>query len=130
MPFPLPHPQRRAPRIQLGDSTPAVVQKQNGQRAKGKLSAISVTGGLLQLSHALSQGDFVEVRFQMQSGVVQGLAEMLTPTRGAGAAASDGVRQAFRFVAMGDDDHRALRMAADSAADRIQLFNPPTRKTL
>jgi hypothetical protein len=127
MAFPLPHPQRRAPRIQLGDSISAVVLKQNGQRAKGKLFAISVTGGLLQLRQALTQGDFVEVSFQMQSGVVQGLAEMLIPARGP----NDGVRQAFRFVAMGDDDHRALRVAADSASDRIQLFSSlSARKTL
>ncbi len=120
MPFPLPNAQRRAPRIQLGDSTPAVVQKENGQRAKAKLSAISVTGGLLHLRQALSQGDFVEVSFQMQSGRVQGLAEMLSPLR----SSNDGVRQPFRFVAMGDDDHRALRMAAESALDRTQLSGP------
>lgn len=128
MPFPHPHPQRRAPRIQLGASIPALVLKQDGQRAKGKLSAISATGGLLQLGHALAQGDFVQVSFQMQAGLVQGLAEMLSPTQ----RSSDGIRQAFRFVAMGDDDQRTLRMAADSADDRRQMrFGPPSkRKTL
>ena len=102
--------------------------KQNGQRTKGKLSAVSVTGGLLQLGRALGQGDFVQVSFQMQSGLVEGLAEMLSPTQ----QPADGIQQPFRFVAMGDDDHHALRMAVDSAADRKQLkFNPPSpRKTL
>jgi len=127
MAFPLPHPQRRAPRLQLGDSTPAVVLKQNGQRARGKLSAISVTGGLLELKHELAQGDFVEVSFHMQSGIVQGLAEMLGPRQGSRA----GVCQAFRFVAMGDSDHRVLRVAADSVLDRSQLQIPRSaRKTL
>ena len=39
---------------------------------------------------------------------------MLMPVR----AATDGSLQPFRFVALGDDDHRALRMVVDSAADR------------
>ena len=112
--FPQVHPQRRSPRIQLGGSIPALVLLEDGQRAKGKLQTISVTGGLLRLAKSLSQGDFVEVAFQTQSGPVRGMAEMLTPVR----AASDGSLQPFRFVALGDDDHRALRMVVDSAADR------------
>ena len=112
--FPQVHPQKRSPRIQLGGSVPALVMLEDGQRAKGKLQTISVTGGLLRLARSLSQGDFVEVAFQTQAGPVRGMAEMLTPVR----AASDGSLQPFRFVALGDDDHRALRMAVDSVADR------------
>lgn len=112
--FPQVHPQRRAPRIQLGGSVLASVILENGQRAKAKLQTVSVTGGLLRLARSLSQGDFVEVAFQTQSGPVRGMAEMLTPVR----AATDGSLQPFRFVALGDDDHRALRMIVDSAADK------------
>jgi hypothetical protein len=112
--FPQVHPQKRSPRIQLGGSVPALVMLEDGQRAKAKLQTISVTGGLLRLARTLSQGDFVEVAFQMQGGPVRGMAEMLSPVR----AASDGSLQPFRFVALGDDDHRALRMAVDSVADR------------
>jgi hypothetical protein len=114
MAFPHSHPERRAPRILLGTSIPAVVLKQDGQRAKGKLATVSVTGGLLQLGHALSPGDFVQVSFQMQSGLVQGLAEMLLPTQ----RPNREIHQAFRFVAMGDDDHRMLCRAVDSATRR------------
>jgi hypothetical protein len=86
-----------------------------------------VTGGLLELKHELAPGDFVEVSFHMQSGIVQGLAEMLGPRQGSRA----GVCQAFRFVAMGDSDHRVLQVAADSVLDRSQLQIPrSTRKTL
>jgi len=112
--FPQVHPQRRSPRIQLGGSVPALVMLEDGQRAKGKLQTISVTGGLLRLSRSLGQGDFVEVAFQIHGGPVRGMAEMLIPVR----AASEGSLQPFRFVALGDDDHRALRMAVDSATDR------------
>jgi hypothetical protein len=111
--FPQPHPQRRAPRIQLGGSVPALVMLEDGARAKGKLQTISVTGGLLRMAKALEQGDFVEVAFQTQSGPVRGMAEMLVPVR-----ATDGVLQPFRFVALGDDDHRVLRMVVDSVSDR------------
>jgi hypothetical protein len=112
--FPQVHPQRRSPRIQLGGSVLAQVVLEDGQRAKAKLQTVSVTGGLLRLAKSLSQGDFVEVAFQTQSGLVRGMAEMLTPVR----AAIGGSLQPFRFVALGDDDHRALRMVVDSAADR------------
>ncbi len=112
--FPHVHPQKRSPRIQLGGSVLALVMLEDGQHAKAKLQTVSVTGGLLRLGRSLSQGDFVEVAFHMQSGPVRGMAEMLSPVR----AASDGALQPFRFVALGDDDHRTLRMAVDSAADR------------
>src|SRR6267154_4824756 len=112
--FPQVHPQRRAPRIQVGGSVPAVVMLEDGQRTKAKLQTISVTGGLLRLARSLSQGDFVEVAFQIQGGAVRGMAEMLSPIR----AASDGSLQPFRFVALGDDDHRTLRMAVDTVSDR------------
>jgi hypothetical protein len=112
--FPQANSERRAPRIQLGGSVPALVMLEDGQRAKGKLQTISTTGGLLRLAKSLSQGDFVEVAFQTQSGPVHGMAEMLSPTRNL----NDGVLQPFRFVALEDDHHRALRMAVDSVADK------------
>jgi len=111
--FPQPHPQRRAPRIHLGGSVPAMVMLEDGQRAKGKLQTLSITGGLLRMVRALEHGDFVEIAFQTQSGPVHGMAEMLLPTR-----ATDGILQPFRFIALGDDDHRNLRMVVDSVMDR------------
>jgi len=112
--FPQVHPQRRSPRIQLGGSVLAQVVMEDGGGTKAKLQTVSITGGLLRLAKSLSQGDFVEVAFQTQSGIVRGMAEMLTPVR----AATEGSLQPFRFVALGDDDHRTLRMVVDSAADR------------
>ena len=88
-----------------------------GQHTKAKLQTISITGGLLRIARSLSQGDFVEVAFQIQGSSVRGMAEMLSPVR----AASEGSLQPFRFVALGDGDHRALRMAVDSVTDRSFL---------
>ena len=87
---------------------------EDGQRAKAKLQTVSVTGGLLRLGRSLGQGDFVEIAFQTQSGPVHGMAEMLTPVR----APFEGIMQPFRFIALGDDDHRTLRMVVDSVTDR------------
>ena len=115
--FPQPHPSRRAARILVGGTIPAVVLLEDGQRARGKLQTISVTGGLLRLARPMEQGDFVEVAFQTQSGPVRGMAEMLVPMR----HVTEGFLQAFRFVALGDDDHRNLRMVVDSQTDQSFL---------
>ncbi len=115
--FPQSQSQRRAPRIQLGGSVPAIVMLEDGQRAKGNLQTVSVTGGLLHLTSCLNQGDFVEVAFQMQTGSVRGMAEMLPPMPKSINKSGNDARQAFRFIALADDDHRALRMAVDAASD-------------
>ena len=110
--FPQANSQRRAPRARLAGSVPAVIMLQDGERAKARLQSVSVTGGLLRLAKSLEQGDFVEIAFQTQSGPVRGMAEMLTATRTRAE-----FLQAFRFLALGDEDHRALRMVLESAAD-------------
>jgi hypothetical protein len=112
--FPQPHPQRRAARVQLGGSVQAAIRLEDGQRARGKLQSISVTGGLLALVKALEDGDFIEITFSTRSGPVHGMAEMMSPTR----HFANGCLQPFRFIALGDEEHRALRMAVDSVMDR------------
>jgi hypothetical protein len=111
--FPQPHPSRRAARVQLGDVVQAAIRLEDGRHAKAKLQSISITGGLLQISRSLSQGEFVEVAFQTQSGPVHGMAEILSPIR----KTNDGVLQPFRFVALEDDDHRRLRTSLDQVSD-------------
>ena len=114
--YPQTNPTHRATRIQL-TTTPAVVKLSDGKRTQGNIHLVSITGGLLQLARALSEGDFVEVAFQTNSGNVQGMAEMLNPVKkGQGS-----VLQAFRFVALDDDDHQKLRMVVESTSDRSFL---------
>jgi hypothetical protein len=115
--FPQPHPSRRAARVQLGSSVLAAIRLEDGRRTKAKLQTVSTTGGLLQLQRALAQGDFVEVAFQTQSGPVRAMAEILSPMR----QTTVGVLQAFRFVAIEDDDHRRLRTSLDHVVDRSLL---------
>lgn len=124
--FPQSHSQRRSPRLQLSTTIPTLIKGGDGQRAQGKLQSISVTGGLLQLTNSLEQGDLVEVAFEMRSEGVAGMAEMLDPI-GRGPR---GTLQPFRFLALGDDDHRVLRelvdraSAADSEATSSGLWDP------
>ena len=115
--FPQPHPSRRAARVQLGDSVLAAIRLEDGRRAKAKLQTISATGGLLNLTHSLGQGDFVEVAFQTQAGPVHGMAEVLSPMR----KTLDGVLQPFRFVALEDEDNRRLRTTLEHVAERSVL---------
>ena len=112
--FPQPHPSRRAPRVQLGGAVPAAVLLDDGKRTNAQLQTISSTGGMLQMTRALECGDFVEIAFQTKSGSVSGMAEMLTVAR----RAENGCLQPFRFIALGDEDHRKLRIALDSVLDR------------
>jgi len=115
--FPQSNANGRSPRVQLNGSVAAAVMAEGGQRARAKLQSISITGGLLQLQHELSTGDFVEIAFHSRSGPIHGMAEMLHPTRKFQSACL----QPFRFIALADDDHRKLRMALDSALDRSFL---------
>ena len=102
----------RATRIQLA-TTNALIKQSDGIKTKARLQTVSATGGMLHLTRALDEGDFVEVAFQTQSGNVHGMAEMLNPV----SSGQGRVLQAFRFVALGDDDHRALHMTIESEED-------------
>jgi len=112
--FPQTDANRRAPRIQLNGSISAAIHVETGQRARAKLQSISITGGLLRMQGALAAGDFIEIAFHTREGPIHGMAEMLAPARKLASACL----QPFRFVALGDDDHRKLRMALDSHFDR------------
>jgi hypothetical protein len=114
--YPQPHALHRAARVKL-PTIPALVKLSDGQKARARLQVVSVNGGLLQVGKALCEGDFVEIAFQTQSGDVRGMAELLVPLQ----SAAGSVHQAFRFVALDDRDHHALRMLVESADDRSFL---------
>lgn len=119
--FPQPNSQHRAPRVQLGESVLALVKSDDGQRAKARLQTVSMTGGLLHLARALGEGDFVEVAFQTQNGPVHGMAEMLHARQ----VSAQTIVQAFRFVALDDDDHKNLSFAVSATKERNILLGSP-----
>jgi hypothetical protein len=112
--FPQADANERATRLNLNGSVSAAIRAEGGVRARAKLQSISMNGGLLQVQKELGAGDFVEIAFHTRSGPIFAMAEMLQPTRKFESACL----QPFRFIALGDDDHRKLRMALDSALDR------------
>jgi hypothetical protein len=112
--FPQTHPQQRAQRVQFGSTIPVVIKLNDGRSARAKLQSISETGGMLRLAGALEQGNLVEVAFQTESGAVKGMAEILQPAR----KSKGEIMQPFRFIALEDDDQRALRHVLDSRVDK------------
>ena len=115
------YPVKRSPRVQLNGTVGAAIQSERGQHERAKLQTISLTGGLLEMRCALVPGDFVQIAFHTRAGMVQGMAEILPAMH----KFSSACLQPFRFIAMGDDDHRRLRMSVTSALDNV-LIDPAT----
>jgi c-di-GMP-binding flagellar brake protein YcgR len=115
--FPQPNPAKQARRIRLPSSVAIAVKTKGRQPVQAKLHEVSVTGGLLVLSKALEEGDFVEVAFQTNHGLVRGMAEVLA----ARSKSKSGCLQSFRFVAMEDEDHNRLRMTLESLRNQALI---------
>lgn len=115
--FPQPNPAQRARRVRLPGSVIVAVRSEGCQPVRAKLHEVSVTGGLLVLSKALEQGDFVEVAFQTSHGAIRGMAELLS----ARSKSNSGCLQPFRFVALEDEDHTRLRMTLESLRDQTLI---------
>jgi hypothetical protein len=94
-------PGRRPQRLQLADSIPIVLRRQDGQRIPGKLQCVSTTGGLVVPASLLPAGSMVRLIFVTPKGPVTGKAEMLHPVSKA--------QQPFRFAAIPDTDQLRLR---------------------
>ena len=115
--FPQPDASKRARRVKLPGSVVVAVRSEGTQPVRAKLHELSATGGLLVLSKALEQGDFVEVSFQTSHGIVRGMAELLSVRR----KSQSGCLQPFRFVALEDEYHTTLRMTLESLRDQTLI---------
>ena len=91
----------RSPRLRFSHTTPAVLRVGNGQRVRGKVQVVSLTGGLLCLSSPLDQGSRVRLMFLTDAGAVFGTAEMLSSVSAS--------QQPFRFLQLDDDVEHRLR---------------------
>ena len=76
--LPQPNHDRRAPRLNLSDITPAVLRFEDGHRTQGQLEVISLTGGILSLAKPVVRQSRVKLMFVTPTGPVLGTAEMLT----------------------------------------------------
>jgi hypothetical protein len=108
--FPQIDPAKRPRRVRMPGSVAVSVHLEGSGPLRAKLHEVSATGGLLLLSKALEQGDFVEVAFQTDHRVIRGMAELLAVRRQSASCCL----QPFRFVALEDDAHTRLRMTLES----------------
>jgi hypothetical protein len=121
--FPQPNPANRERRVKVGGSVLVAIRLEGSQSVRGKLHELSVTGGLLVLSKAFEQGDFVELAFPTSKGTVRGMAELLV----ARGESTSGCLQPFRFVALDDESHTRLCMVLETLSDRAVV---PSNKSV
>ena len=98
--FPQVHTAQRAPRVRVTRRVQITINVNNGKAINGLLATISRTGGLALLQKKLNPGSLVEINFRTTSGLVTSIAEMLDAQ-----PANDGVLQAFKHIALSDEDH-------------------------
>jgi hypothetical protein len=106
-----PNHDRRAPRLNLSDITPAVLRFEDGHRTQGQLEVISLTGGILCLPKPVVRQSRVKLMFVTPTGPVLGTAEMLKPV--------SWTQQPFRFVGLEKDDQRRLQDSIQSSFGQV-----------
>jgi hypothetical protein len=72
----------------------------------GMVETLSETGGSLRLPASLETGALVEVAVRVNYCPVRAVAEMLPPV--SSRIGPHGCVQPFRFIALGDEDHKGL----------------------
>jgi hypothetical protein len=98
-------PGKRSQRLQLADSIPIVLRRQDGYRIAGKLQCVSLTGGLIVPASLLPPGSIVRLIFVTPKGPVTATAEMLR--------AVSWTEQPFRFATLPDSGEHRLRAVID-----------------
>jgi hypothetical protein len=94
---------QRGSRVKLGGSILAVLVLENGRQIRGRLSQLSINGGLLSLEHPLDEGIRVTVVFHLGTTSVRNRAQMLFPMW-----ATKGCLQPFRFLELPDASRAGL----------------------
>ncbi len=99
--FPQPHSSQRARRFQVSDATPMTIVFSNGMQISGRLETVSTTGGSAQMESLLPASTLVHLTISTATGPISAVAEMLQT--------ADGARQAFRFIALDEEDRARLQ---------------------
>jgi hypothetical protein len=95
--------------VYFAEPTPAVLRLENGANVAGKLKVVSLTGGLLSVAHPIDTGSSAKLMFLTETGMVHGIAEMLSPLSWR--------VQPFRFVALHHDDQDRLKTTIQRSID-------------
>ena len=89
----IPHKGQRGCRVKLGGSILALVLLENGRQIRGRMSQLSVNGGLLSVEQPLDESIRVTVLFHLGTTSIRCRAQMLFPMW-----ATKGCLQPFRFL--------------------------------
>src|SRR5580700_3902276 len=84
---------QRSPRVKLGGSILALILLENGRQIRGRMSQLSLNGGLASMENPLDEGIRVTVVFHLGSTSVRCRAQMMFPMW-----ATKGCLQPFRFI--------------------------------
>jgi hypothetical protein len=99
---------QRGFRVRLGGSILTLVVLENGRQIRGRLSQLSVNGGLLSLEKPLDEGIRVTVVFHMGFSV-RCRAQMMFPMW-----ATQGCLQPFRFLELSEASRAGLKMELET----------------
>jgi len=100
---PVKHKRQRGSRVKLGGSVLALVLLENGRQIHGRMSQLSVNGGLVSLDHPLDEGIQVTVLFHVGCTSVRCRARMMFPMW-----ATQGCLQPLRFEDLPDASRISL----------------------
>ena len=94
---------QRDSRVKLGGSILVLVLLENGRQLRGRMSQLSLNGGLISLDQPLDEGIGVTVVFHIGTTSIRGRAQMMFPMW-----ATKGCLQPFRFLDLPDDSRAPL----------------------
>lgn len=98
----------RSLRVKLGGSILVLVLLENGRQVRGRMSQLSVNGGLISLENPLDESIRVTVLFHLGTTSTRCRARMMFPMW-----ATQGCMQPFRFLDFPDQDREYLRKELD-----------------
>jgi len=106
---------KRGLRVKLGGSILALVVLENGRQIRGRMSQLSVNGGLVSLEHPLDEGIRVTVLFHLGITSIRCRAQMLFPMW-----ATQGWLQPFRFLELSEASKKVLETSLLSFVQQAQ----------
>ena len=109
------HRGQRGLRVKLGGSILALVLLENGRQIRGRMSQLSINGGLVSLEQPLDEGIRVTVVFHLGVTSARCRGQMLFPMW-----ATQGWLQPFRFIDLPEATKTALEASLQQFVQRLQ----------
>jgi hypothetical protein len=103
------HRGQRGLRVKLGGSILALVLLENGRQIRGRMSQLSINGGLVSLEQPLDEGIRVTVLFHLGLTSIRCRGQMLFPMW-----ATQGCLQPFRFLELSEGSRVGLNRELES----------------